>query len=92
MEAITDATALNEYAAKVAETLAPFNGHYRIVARGSKIERLDGGLPPERVAIIEFDSPEQARAWYGSPAYEAIRPIVQAATKGRVFIVEGLGQ
>ena len=92
IEAITDATALKEYGAKVAETLTPFNGHYRIMARGGKIERLDGGLPPERVAIIEFDSPEKAHAWYTSPAYEAIRPIVQAATKGRVFIVEGLGQ
>ena len=65
IETIADATALKEYGTKVAETLAPFNGHYR---------------------------PEQAHAWYGSPAYEAIRPIVQAATKGRVFIVEGLGQ
>jgi uncharacterized protein (DUF1330 family) len=92
IEAITDATALKEYGAKVAETLTLFNGHYRIMARGGKIERLNGGLPPERVAIIEFDSPEQAHAWYNSPAYEAIRPIVQAATKGRVFIVEGLGR
>ena len=92
IEAVTDAGALKEYGAKVAETLTPFNGHYRIMARGDKIERLDGGLRPERVAIIEFDSLEQAHAWYSSPAYEAIRPIVQAATKGRVFIVEGLGQ
>lgn len=92
IETITDATALKEYGAKVAETLTPFSGHYRIMARGGKIERLDGGLPSERVAIIEFDTPEQAHAWYSSPAYEAIRPIVQSATKGRVFIVEGLGQ
>lgn len=92
IETIADATALKEYGAKVAETLTPFNGHYRIMARGSKIERLDGGLPPERVAIIEFDSPERAHAWYSSPAYEAIRPIVQGATKGRVFIVEGFVQ
>lgn len=92
IDTITDPTALKEYGAKVVGTLAPFDGHYHFVARGGKIESLDGDSPPERVTVIEFDSAEQAHAWYNSPAYEAIRPIVQAGTKGRVFIVEGLGQ
>ena len=92
VDIVTYPTALKEYRAKVAETLAPFNGHYHIVARGGRIESLDGDSPPERVAVIEFDSSEQAHAWYSSPAYQAIRPIVESATKGRVFIVEGLDQ
>jgi len=92
VDTITYPTALKEYAAKVADTLAPFNGHYNIIARGGKIESLDGDSRPERVAVIEFDSSEQAHAWYSSPAYQAIRPIVESATKGRVFIVEGLDQ
>ena len=92
LDRITDPIVLKEYGAKVTETLAPFSGHYHFIARGGKIESLDGDSPPIRVAVIEFDSSEQAHAWYSSPAYEAIRPIVQGATKGRVFIVEGLGQ
>jgi uncharacterized protein (DUF1330 family) len=40
--------------------------------------------------VIQFDSSEQAHAWYNSPAYAAIRPVRQAATKGRMFIVEGV--
>jgi uncharacterized protein (DUF1330 family) len=33
---------------------------------------------------------EKAREWYDSPAYAAIRPIRQGATKSRLYIVEGL--
>jgi uncharacterized protein (DUF1330 family) len=91
-DAITDPTALKEYAAKVHETLAPFNGHYHFVVRGGKTESLDGGAPPKGIVVIAFDSSEQAHAWYNSPAYAAIRPIRLAAVKGRMFIVEGVAE
>ena len=86
-DAITDPTALKEYGAKVPETLAPFNGHF--VVRSGKAESLDGDAP-KGIVVIEFDSSKQAHAWYDSPAYTAIRPIRQAAMKGRMFIVERL--
>ena len=72
------------------ETLTPFNGHYHFVVRGGKTESLDGDAPPKGIVVIQFDSSEQAHAWYNSPAYAAIRPVRQAATKGRMFIVEGV--
>jgi len=85
---ITDLTSLKEeYLAKVNETLAPFNGHYHFVVRGGKAESLDGDAPPKGIVVIAFDTSERAHAWYDSPAYAAIRPIRQAATKGRMFIV-----
>ena len=90
---ITDLTSLKqEYLTKVNETLAPFNGHYHFVVRGGKTESLDGDVPPKGIVVIQFDSSEQAHAWYNSPAYAAIRPVRQAATKGRMFIVEGIAQ
>jgi len=89
-DAITDPTAIKEYAAKVSETLAPFDGHYHFVVRGGKTESLDGDAPPKGIVVIAFDSSEQAHAWYESPAYAAIRPIRQAAVKGRMFMVEGV--
>ena len=87
---ITDAAGVKEYGGKVIETLAPFNGHYHFVVRGAKAEGLDGGAPPKGIVVFAFDSSEQAHAWYNSPAYSAIRPIRQAATKGRTFLVEGV--
>ena len=89
-EAITDSAAIKNYGAKVPETLAPFKGHYHFVVAGGKTESLDGDPPPQGIVVIEFDSSEQAHAWYNSAAYAAIRPIRQAAVKGRMFIVEGV--
>jgi uncharacterized protein (DUF1330 family) len=85
---VTDPAALQKYADRLADTLAPFNHHY--VVRSSKILALEGDAPKSRVVIIAFDSVEKAREWYDSPAYAAIRPIRQNATKSRIFIVEGL--
>lgn len=84
VDAITDPIALKEYAPKAGDTLAPFNGHF--VARAGKAESLEGESP-EGIVVIAFDSVEQAHAWYDSPAYQAIKPIRQGATKGRMFIV-----
>ena len=43
-----------------------------------------------RFVIVAFESLDKARAWYDSPAYSAIRPIRQRASKTRGFIVEGI--
>jgi len=88
-DAITDLTAIEKYGAKVPETLAPFNGHYHFLLGGGKPQSLDGEAP-KGVVVIAFDSATQARAWYDSPAYEAIRPMRQSAVKGRMFLVEGV--
>jgi uncharacterized protein (DUF1330 family) len=40
--------------------------------------------------VIAFDSAEKAREWYDSPTYRAIKPIRQSASKGRLFIIEGV--
>ncbi len=85
---VTDPAALQTYGAKITETLAPFNHHF--IVSTSKIQGLEGDAPKDRVVIIEFDSAQKAREWYDSPAYAAIRPIRQNATKSRIFIVEGL--
>jgi uncharacterized protein (DUF1330 family) len=85
---ITDPAPLQKYGEKIAETLAPFN--HRYVVSTSKIQALEGDAPKDRVVVIEFDSVQKAREWYDSPAYAAIRPIRQNATKSRIFIVEGV--
>ncbi len=84
---VTDPATMQKYVEKMPETLAPFNHHY--VVRGGKTQALEGE-PPKGIVVIAFDSAEKAREWYDSPAYEAIKPIRQNATKSRIFIVEGL--
>jgi len=88
---ITDPEAIKSYRAKVADTLAPFKGHYHFVARTGNVESVEGDAPPMVIAVIAWDTLDDAHAWYNSPAYAAIRPIFQGATKGRrTFIIQGV--
>jgi uncharacterized protein (DUF1330 family) len=86
-ENVTDPATFQKYAAQVPATLAPFGGHY--VVRGGKTIALEGEAP-QRVVVVAFESVEKAKAWYDSPAYSAIRPIREGASKGRLFIAEGV--
>jgi uncharacterized protein (DUF1330 family) len=87
-DAIVDIPTVQKYGQGVAETLASFNLHF--IVRGGRPQSLDGGEAPKGVVVIAFDSVEKAREWYDSPAYQAIKPLRQSSTKGRMFIVEGI--
>ena len=86
---VTDAEGIKPYSQQVEATFMPFSGRY--VARGGKTVSLEGETP-KRIVMIAFDSMEQARAWYDSPAYRAIRPIRHKSATSRVYIVEGAPQ
>ena len=87
-DAIVDIPTVQKYGQGVAETLASFNHHF--IVRGGRPQSLDGGEAPKGVVVIAFDSVKKAREWYDSPAYQAIKPLRQSSTKGRMFIVEGI--
>jgi uncharacterized protein (DUF1330 family) len=80
--------ALQKYGEKVPQIIAAFNGHY--VVRGGDVQPLEGEAPKGFIVVLGFDSVKKAREWYDSPAYSAIRPIRQNATRSRLFIVEGV--
>jgi uncharacterized protein (DUF1330 family) len=84
---VKDVPTFQKYAQKVPETMAPFQGHDLV--RGGKTESLEGE-PPKRIVVIAFDSVDKARAWYDSPAYDAIKSLRINSTKSRLFLVEGL--
>ncbi|WP_066732907.1 DUF1330 domain-containing protein [Cupriavidus sp. D384] len=80
--------AIQPYSARVEATFKPFGG--RFIVRGGNLEPLEGTPPNGRLIIIAFDSVDQARAWYNSPAYEAIKPIRHQAGTSNVYIVPGV--
>ena len=88
-DTIKNLTSIKEYGGKVPETLVPFDGHYHFIVSGGKPQGLDGEAP-QGIVVIAFDSVEQLRAWYDSPAYQAIKPLRQSAVKGRMFLVGGV--
>jgi len=84
---VKDPGTFQNYKAKLPETLAPFN--HQVLISGGKTDALEGDAP-KTIVVISFDSMKDARAWYDSPAYQAILPIRQSAATSRVFLVEGL--
>ena len=88
-DTIKNLTSIKEYGGKVPETLVPFDGHYHFIVSGGKPQGLDGEAP-QGIVVIAFDSVEQLRAWYDSPAYQVIKPLRQSAVKGRMFLVGGV--
>jgi uncharacterized protein (DUF1330 family) len=75
------------YASQVTATLAPYGGQY--LAAGGRTQGVEGTLPPNRVAILQFPSMDKAQAWYNSPEYGKIKPIRHSAATTRSYIVEG---
>jgi uncharacterized protein (DUF1330 family) len=84
---VVDPVEFEKYREKVASVSASFGGRY--VVRRAEPVVLDGEWSPKPLVIIEFDSPEQVRAFYDSPAYQAILPHRLHSTKGHVLLLTG---
>jgi uncharacterized protein (DUF1330 family) len=85
---IKDPVRYEDYRRMVDATLVPFGG--RFIARGGKIQVLEGDWHPNRLVILEFPSVERAQAWWGSPAYAEARALRQATSTGTLLILEGV--
>jgi uncharacterized protein (DUF1330 family) len=86
---ITDADGFGEYARAFSPTLKPFGG--RVLAADDEPTALEGAWPEGRTVILEFESADQAQAWYESDAYQAISSIRQANSDSTIAIVTGYG-
>jgi uncharacterized protein (DUF1330 family) len=84
---VTSPDEFNKYAAGVPATIEKYGGHY--VVRGGKTESLEG-TPPSRIVVTAFKSAADAKKWYTSPEYSALRPIRERSARSRAFIVEGV--
>ena len=78
---------IREYLQRIDGTLAPFGGRFRI--HGGPYEPVEGAWSGDLV-VIEFPSMEQARGWYESDAYQAIRPLRAGHTEGDLLLVQGV--
>ncbi|MBB2201113.1 DUF1330 domain-containing protein [Gluconacetobacter tumulisoli] len=85
-ENTTDQAELDAYMKAVAPT---FEGHpVRILAAYGTQDVLEG-TAPEGVVIVEFPTMAEARAWYDSPAYQAVAQRRHRGSAYRVVIVQG---
>ena len=68
---ITDIEQYKQYMAEAPAVVKAFGGEY--VVRGGRHETLEGDWQPHRVALLRFPSFEQAKAFYDSEQYRAVR-------------------
>jgi uncharacterized protein (DUF1330 family) len=64
-------------------------GNVKILAVDAKPQVLEGNWHGHQTVVLEFDSVEDARAWYDSEAYKHARELRQAAAATNAVIVAG---
>jgi uncharacterized protein (DUF1330 family) len=84
---ITDPDRYAEYIEQAPSTIAHYGGKY--LARGSKVEVLEGEWTPQRLVILEFESTERFNEWYNSPEYAPLKQVRGETTVSDFVVVEG---
>jgi uncharacterized protein (DUF1330 family) len=85
---VHDPETYEEYKAAVPGSLQPYGG--RFIVRGGETEVLEGDWQPKRIVVLEFDSPEQARAWYESEEYREPKALRQRTSTSALILVSGV--
>jgi uncharacterized protein (DUF1330 family) len=87
---VTDADTWKQYQAALPGTLAPYKT--RTLARANPVA-LDNSTPPAgSLVIIAFNNMEDVKAFWNSPAYQAIIPLREKSAMTRIYAVEGVPQ
>jgi uncharacterized protein (DUF1330 family) len=84
---ISDNARYEEYKRQAGPTVEMFGGKY--LARGGRLETLEGTWKPSRLVILEFPSIEQAKSWLNSPLYGEAKRIRQKAAVSNMVVIEG---
>jgi uncharacterized protein (DUF1330 family) len=86
---VLDAAAQAAYTPLVRAAQSAAGGARNFRTAGGKVVGLEGAPPPKRVAITEWDSLEQAEAFYKSKAWNDLAPQREKAVKTiRRYVVE----
>ena len=85
---VTDPAATDDYAKLAGESLAPFQS--KTILHGGMVEVLEGDWEPKTLVMVEFESMEQARQWFKSPAYTKAKDILHRAASSNVILIEGV--
>jgi uncharacterized protein (DUF1330 family) len=85
---VTDPDTWKQYLTALPGTLAPYKT--RTLARANPVA-LDNSAPPAgSLVIIAFNSMEDVKAFWNSPAYQAIIPLREKSAKTRIYAVQGM--
>jgi uncharacterized protein (DUF1330 family) len=84
---VNDPDTFKQYLAALPATMAPYK--VRTLARSTPVA-LDGSPPAGNVVVLAFNSMEDVKAWWNSPAYQAIIPLREKSAKSRIYTAQGM--
>jgi uncharacterized protein (DUF1330 family) len=85
---ILDLEGMREYLGRVGATIEQYGGTYLV--RGGIGETIEGDWHPHRLVILKFESIEQAKRWYHSEEYTAIKAIRHQSAHTQLIVVPGI--
>jgi uncharacterized protein (DUF1330 family) len=83
-----DEEEMRRYRELVPPTITAHGGRY--IVRGGAVQTLEGDWAPRRLAVLEFESAEQALHWWASEEYRELKAMRQRAGRTRMVLVEGV--
>ena len=83
-----DPQMFDEYRKQVMPTIEAHGGKFLV--RGGKFTTLEGEMPFERIAVLEFPSRKAAEDWYNSAAYQKILPLRTNAIEAQFVVADGV--
>jgi uncharacterized protein (DUF1330 family) len=90
LDVTDEQTFTREYFPRAGQVLKQFGA--RVLAATQHPEVIEGGRTVQRVILIEFDSPERARAFYHSREYQEVIGLRLKSASAHLYILEGLAQ
>ncbi len=85
---VTDRDRFKDYADAVPSTISAYGGRYLIA--GGSVETIEGDWEPKRIIVIEFESLERAREWWGSEKYRELRELRRETSQAKILLVDGV--
>ena len=85
---VNDPKLYREYQGAAAPTIQASGGE--VVAFDVAAETIEGTPPGPQTVIVKFESAEAAKAWYRSPAYQAVVGKRLASTNGFAVISQSM--
>jgi len=85
---VTDPEGWKQYVTALPGTLAPY--HVKTLARAPAVA-VDASTPPAgSTVILAFNSMDDLKAWWNSPAYQAIIPLREKSAKTIAYALPGM--
>lgn len=88
VEEVIDPAGLQQYAGGAAELMARFGGRYVFASFGNRT--LEGGPPPQGMAVAEFTDAAGIEAFWNAPEYVPLRDLRHRCARVRIYATDAL--